>query len=112
MKANIDIPEIGERALLHGHNRGKNVTLINTVNNNSSRYNVHNFSCAIHAREIQALIGRPSTEQYKQVVSRNFLPNCPINNADIDAAEDIFGQDVESIKGKTVRPPPYMWLQD
>lgn len=48
------------------------------------------------------MIGGPSTEQCERMVSRNLPPNCPINN---DAAEDIFGQDVGSIKGKTVRRP-------
>jgi hypothetical protein len=36
------------------------------------------------------------------------LPNCPVTWADIAAAEDIFGFDVGSLKGKTTRIPPHV----
>ena len=34
------------------------------------------------------------------------MPNCPDTKRDIEAAEDIFGPDVGSLKGKTVRRAP------
>jgi hypothetical protein len=36
-------------------------------------------------------------------VEQNLLPNCPITKRDILAAEHIFGRDVGSLQGKTVR---------
>ncbi len=82
-----------------------NVALINTVEDNRSRYNNRDYSRAVFARKLQAIIGRPSVRHYKQIVDRNLLPNCPVGQCDIDAAEDIFGPDVGSLKGKTVRRP-------
>jgi hypothetical protein len=80
-----------------------NVALVNTVDDNRSRYNNRDYSRAVFARKLQAIIGRPSIQQYKQIVDRNFLPNCPIGRRDINAAEDIFGPDIGCLKGKTVR---------
>ena len=49
------------------------------------------------------MIGRPSTRTFLDIVNKNLLPNCPINQQDILAANEIFGPDVGSLKGKTVR---------
>jgi hypothetical protein len=49
------------------------------------------------------MIGRPSTSSYIQIVENNLLPNCPVTRRDIAMAEDIFGPDVGSLKGKTAR---------
>ena len=81
------------------------VTLVDTVDDNRSRYNNRDYSQAVLARKIQSLIGRPSTRTYKAIVDANLLPNCPVTRRDITAAEDIFGPDVGSLKGKTVRKP-------
>ncbi len=48
------------------------------------------------------MIGRPSTRDFIKIVQMNLLPNCPITTKDIMAAEDIFGPNLGSLKGKTV----------
>ena len=79
------------------------VNLINTVADNGTKYSQRDYSKAELARKIQTIIGRPSTKTFLSIVNKNLLPNCPVTRADIIAAEQIFGPDVGSLKGKTVR---------
>ena len=76
--------------------------LVNTVADNRSKYTNRDYSRAIAARQLQQIMGRPSTRNFLHLVENNLLPNCPITRRDILAAEDIFGPDVGSLKGKTV----------
>jgi hypothetical protein len=80
--------------------------MLNTVAENKDRYTVEAYSRASLARKIQKIIGRPNTKEFIKIVDNHLLPNCPITREDIKAAEDIFGLDVGSLKGKTVRRSP------
>ncbi len=44
----------------------------------------------------------PSTRQYHNITACNHLPNSPVCQEDIAAAEKIFGTSIGSLKGKTV----------
>ena len=77
--------------------------LVSTVADNKSKYTSYDYSRAVLAREIQKRIGRRSTQTFIKIVEENKLKNCPITKADILAAEDIFGPEVGSLKGKTAR---------
>ena len=79
--------------------------LVNTVADNRSKYNNRNYSQAVLARQLQELFGRPSTQTCLRTIANNLIPNCPVTRKDVLAAEDIFGPDVGSLKGKTVRRP-------
>ena len=79
------------------------VTLVNTVADNKAKYTSRDYSCALMARNIQKIIGRPSTQAFIKIVNNNQLPNCPITSRNIMVTEKIFGPDVGSLKGKTVR---------
>jgi hypothetical protein len=84
------------------------ITLVNTVEKNKSKYMNRDYSRAVLARKLQKVLGRPSTRDYLRIVETNQLPNYPIERDDILAAEDIFGPDLGSLKGKTVqRSGPY-----
>jgi hypothetical protein len=80
--------------------------LVNTVAHNKSKYTNIDYSRASLARKIQMTIGRPSTNDFLHIVKNNLLPNCPITSRDILAADDIFGPDIGSLKGKTTRSAP------
>ena len=78
-------------------------TFVNTVAGKKEQYTARAYKQAALARRIQDVIGRPSTRDYKKIVEGGMLRNCPITRADIVAAEDIFGPNMGSLKGKTVR---------
>jgi hypothetical protein len=61
---------------------------------------------AKEARRAQAMLGNPSKKDYKGMVSNNLIANCPITSSDITNARTIFGPDLASIRGKTVRRTP------
>lgn len=79
---------------------------ITTVAQNKDKYTNRDYNRALLARKIQQRIGRPGTRYYINLVDNNLIPNIPITRKDIIAAEDIFGPDVGSLKGKTVRRSP------
>ena len=53
------------------------------------------------ARKAQDMIGRPSLKFSLKIVENNLILNCPITRDDILVAEDIFGPNLGSLKGKT-----------
>ena len=79
------------------------VVLINTVENNSSRYSNHDYSQAKIARKLQRTIGRPSYKYYHTIVNNKRLKNCPLMMEDAKSAEHIFGPETGCLTGKTVK---------
>jgi len=64
---------------------------------------VKQYSNARKARLLQSTIGRPSTEDFIRKVEGNMIPNCNITRDNIIRAEDIFGPNLGSLKGKMTR---------
>jgi len=79
--------------------------MVHTVDSNKSKYSVRQYSLAKKACKLQDIIGRPSTEDYRKYVEGNMIPNCNVTRQDILRAEDIFGPNLGSVKGKTTRQP-------
>jgi hypothetical protein len=82
---------------------GTGATLISTVDANKSKYSASDYSRALLARKLQKKIGRPSLKTYLEIVDGKRLRNNPVTRDDVIAAEDIFGPELGSLKGKTVR---------
>jgi hypothetical protein len=78
-------------------------TLVNTVTDNQYKYSKKSYSQAVLSRKLQRIIGRPSTQEYIKILSSNLLPNRPVTPGDVITANNIFGPDIGSLKGKTVR---------
>ena len=98
------------RAVLLGHFThappvtGTNGTvLVTPVAYNASNISNADYDQAVLAQKIQKIIGRPTTRTFIYTIENNLLPNCPVNCRDVLRAEQIFGPDIGSLKGKTVR---------
>ena len=80
--------------------------LVTTVVDNANNVSNANYAQAMLAWKIQKIIGRPTTWTFIHFIENNLLPNCPVNCRDVMRAEQIFGPDIGSLKGKTVRRQP------
>jgi hypothetical protein len=77
--------------------------MVNTVADNKANFTKSAYARAMLARKIQKMIGRPTTKEFHKIIGMNLLPNCPVTRKDILVAKKIFGPDVGSLEGKTVR---------
>ncbi len=82
------------------------VALVQTVLGNYEGYTKRKVLKAKEARRAQAMMGNLSEKDYKTMVSNNLIPECPITPTDIANARAIFGPDLPSVRGKTVRTRP------
>ena len=55
---------------------------------------------ALAARKLQIAMGFPSQEDLKKAMSLNLIKNSNVTCADIDLANEIFGIDIATKKGK------------
>ncbi len=62
--------------------------------------------CLKEACPGQALIRNPSKKDYEGMVRSNMIANCPVSTSDVSNARAIFGPDLASVHGKTVRRTP------
>jgi hypothetical protein len=77
---------------------------VSTVSDNALKYSKRTYKRALRAQKLQNIIMRPATCKYKDVII-DYLGDSPVTKSDIQAAEDIFGPNVGSLKDKTVRHP-------
>ena len=82
------------------------VSLVQTVRGNYEGYTKCEVLKAKEAHQAQAMLGNPSKAYYKGMVSHYLIPNCPVTSSDITNARAIFGPDLPSVQGKTVRRKP------
>ncbi len=86
-----------------GRSESSSTILVNTVEDNKSKYTVADFKRAERAHTTQRRIGRPSTKRYIELINGSRILNCDHTGQDIINAEHIFGPEVGSLQGKTVR---------
>ena len=54
----------------------------------------------------------PSIQDLKTMIQMNAIKNCPVTIEDIKLCEKICGRSIPSLKGKTVRRPPKITVND
>ena len=84
----------------------KGMALVQTVRENYQSYTKREVLRAKEARHAQAMIGNPSKENFKGMVSSNMINDCSITPSDIANAKEIFGPALASVRGKTVCRTP------
>lgn len=88
--------------LLADHGDG-DVIMVNTVDENKKSFTKREIRRAEAARRLQITIGRPTDKQLNDILDQNHLYGCDVRSQDVNNARKIFGPDVGSLKGKTVR---------
>jgi hypothetical protein len=86
--------------------------MVNTIKGNQEGFSQQQIHRAKLARELQATVGHPSTNDLKNIIKANLIANCPVTTSDIDRAEQIYGPSVPILKGKTVRRAPKAVMSD
>ena len=70
------------------------------VNDNKTSCTNAEVSKGEFARALQQKLGHVSKAKFIRIVTNNILPNYPLTERDIMAAEDIYGPDLGLVKGK------------
>ncbi len=79
---------------------------VETVFENMQGYTRRQEKNAKRARDGLELVGFPSIRDFQSMVRLPLIKNCPLTIADIKIAQDVYGPDIPSLKGKTVRQQP------
>ena len=79
---------------------------VQTVEENMNLHTPREVKRAKAARDALVALGSPSVQDLKSALAMNAIANLPVTTADVDLAERIFGKDLGTIKGKTVRKRP------
>ena len=83
-----------------------------TVADNRKGFTNRQFKDAKAARDLKAMLGFPTTANFKHIIRLNQIRNCPITLKDIENAEKIFGDNIASPKGKSTRQKPPVIKED
>lgn len=84
----------------------KEITLIQTVEENELKYSKRDVERAEAARDLKNKLGNPSTKDLVSMIKSGGILNCPVTIHDVYRAIRIWGPDLASIKGKTTRRRP------
>ena len=100
------------KGLYYHDPKAEEFALIETVAENKSYYTNRQFERAKVARELYQTIGHPSIKDFKAIIKGNMIKNCPVTIEDINVCEKVFGPDIYTLKGKTVRSKPKIAVKD
>ena len=84
----------------------RDMVFIETVSQKMEKYTKRQYDHAVRATETYAKVGCPSMGDFKFLIQNNLIHNCPVTIEDLHVAEDIFGANINALKGKTTRRTP------
>jgi hypothetical protein len=85
---------------------------VNTICDNFEGFTKHQVKNAERARRLMNMVATPSKRDFQCLVHHNLLKDCPITPDDVNNANNIFGPDLATIRGKTVRQKPERIITD
>ena len=85
---------------------------MNTVAENRERFVDREVKGARGSRQALGMLGFPSERDFEDMMRSNIIVNCPITHRNIVNAENIFGPDVNSLKGELLRRKPVSVVSD
>ena len=79
---------------------------LETVSENKTFYTDRQKEDAKRARALLHTLSCPSIAELKKIITMNGIGDCPVTVEHIKLAEQIYGKDIASLKGKTTRRTP------
>jgi hypothetical protein len=79
---------------------------IDTAKENREWYTQQGYKWAKQLLCALGMVGYPSPKDFGNMVCSNMIRNCPITPSDVKAANNIFGPNIASLKGKIVHNTP------
>ena len=98
--------QIHKSGLHYVDTRDKYFTIVNTVSKNKEGFTARNIKGEKAAKDLYAMLIYPSVKDYKWVVHSNQIKNCPLMLQDVNVAQNFWGKDIPSLKGKTNQRKP------
>ena len=94
-----------DTSVIHNHN-------ILSVKENLAGFTAREIEQAKRARELYHAVGAPTVQNFKGILRMNIIQDCPVTADDVNLAERIYGPDVATLKGRTVRIQPPVVRED
>ena len=86
--------------------------VIDSVKENMQGYTQREIQNANKAQEFCTMCMKPTVRNLKHLINGNFVKNCPMTINNINIAEKVYGPEVGTLKGKSVRQRPLVVQQD
>src|SRR5210317_875477 len=84
----------------------KQINAVQQVDENMEGFSRNEVEKAKQARKLYHMVGAPTIENFKMMITGNMIKNCPMSVADVEVSKKIWGKDISRLKGTTVRKTP------
>ena len=92
--------------------RENNMLILNTMLENPEGFTRREYKGAREAQRAMHLLGFSSERYFENMVRLNMIVNCPVTFSDVKNAKLIFGPDITSLEGISVRRKPVSIVTD